>query len=216
MAKIDVSKYTLTEFDLTYALAGGVLFAQVLAQTGVTDDETVYDYYRATDFDNKSGDKRYPYRAKIEGVYYNFNASGISYQGYYTLFCAPDESNVIVKQGSLDKLNYVETVALQILNAIADELPNPETLSFANIKAITKKAFEFSTEFVNQAYDLRMADSSGSGSGSGSGGDEGVLEYIPSESLSGLSAVRKIVWCTEYPVEGLEGTVYIKLKKIED
>lgn len=217
MSAIDTSAFDISTFDLYYALAGGTLFAK-------NRDDGLY--YVATGFSKTSGDKLFPYRAKVDGNYYNFNSSGVTNLDYYTLYCAATKESSGSGSGSsqgssgsgemhpgISHLNAKESTALHVLNAMIKHMDDPLSYKDTVVKLLTQKAFEFSNEFIGQALLLREEEGEidpGSDSGSGSGG--GSSTYIKTTSLNDLSAIKKIIWCTEYPATGEPNTLYVKFR----
>ena len=231
MAAIDISIYDITEnFNLSFALAGGTIFAKEVTYDG---SNPVTSYYLATNFRKANLDGRYPYTAVIEDIPYNFNALGVTNTGKYSLVCVYDENNetedagefddaddtyvveetssgggTIERRYNLSKLNFVEMVAMQALNALIGNYPDKKEIPSTMVKLLSQKAFEFSKEFTNRAIELRTG-TTGSGGG---GGGEGTDTYVPVEYLNGLDGVTKIVFCTSYPASPQEGVLYVKLK----
>lgn len=114
----------------------------------------------------------YPYKALVEGVYYDFNRAGEDKDGneIYLAVGIIDEEGA--KKGDIQtktdastgeshyyaitNLNYRESVAIQVLNAMITHIPNPIGYTTATIKLLISKAFEFAVEFTNQALSLRV------------------------------------------------------------
>ena len=84
MAAIDPSIYTLSPFNINFALTGGVLVAM---EQGSGSGESTY--YEVKDFKKNAGavSRRFPYTAVIEDITYVFNMSGVSAEGRFTLYC---------------------------------------------------------------------------------------------------------------------------------
>ncbi|MBQ3950125.1 MAG: hypothetical protein II661_06585 [Bacteroidales bacterium] len=213
-AVVNPDKYNIVPFDANYALSGGVIFALAKKENPSDPDE----YYVVSEFQRSNqNSRRYPYQGKIEDSTYLFTEEGVTATGMFTLYCA-DGTNDSEGGGSssggggggdadLPSLSAKDKVALEALNAMIQLTPNPLAYKNSTTRLLVQKAFEFSKEFAYQAA---------GGGGSEGGGDEGERTVIPTYSLNDLAGVKKIVWCTEYPATGEEGTVYIKLRTVND
>lgn len=165
MAVSDTSIYTISAFDLSYALAGGLLFAK--------DSNNVYHY--VSGFVLGSVDVLFPYKAKVEGVEFFFNEFGKSVEEVYSLYSVNNTSPAAIDAGTLagnvyyfydastqttirfnmSKLTYKEQVALRALHALIRNFPQYDTFSQQRIRLFVQKAFEFANEFFHQAIDVR-------------------------------------------------------------
>ena len=91
------------------------------------------------------------------------------------------------------------------MSAIIGLTPNPLSYKDSTVKLITEKAIAFSREFHRQSiYGPDGED------------DQGNNGYIAIETLNGLSGITKFIFCTQYPAQGEEGAVYIKLRVREE
>lgn len=227
MAAIDISKFELVKFDLTSALTGIVLFAH---------DTEENLYYRALNFQTGSGDLAFPYRALIEGNFVAFNAEGKSAAQKYTLYCVPNKENEIDDSTSIEgddvttvdpetgkpvkynlsKMTYSENVALQILNALVERLPDPSSLSPVLMKLFAQKAFEFSNEFVSKAITFRKSSDKEDGDiGTEEPEETTGITFEVEEALQKLFSNIKVKWVTRYPSNPENGVFYVKLKSVE-
>ena len=183
-------EYTLSAFDANFAESGGILFAQY-------SDGGSLAYEMATDFMPNPKSQEFPYKAKVAGKAYNFSPEGQTSQGLYTLMCASaviDSAGAIegdiqtkTDQGqtvymSMSTLNYRESVALQVLNAMIGHISDPLSYSAATIKALISKAFNFSVEFVNQARAFRTANAHE---------EQGEIVPDAADSVTALNAITQ-------------------------
>lgn len=169
------------DFDLNFALSGGILYAKT-PNPDTSNTDSPYLYYIATEFNNKSDDRRYPYNAKVNGKTYKFDPFGRTSQGLYQLVTTsakikgpgtvPGDVHKKPEQGSgaggryyMPNLNFRETVASSALNAMIGHIPDPLSYPATNIALLVKKAFEFAIEFMNQAIDLRVENAEDDGDG---------------------------------------------------
>lgn len=83
---------------------------------------------------------------------------------------------------NLTSLNFRESVAVEVLNALINKLENPMSYKDATIKLLVDKAFQFSKEFTNQAINLRQ--NGGNAEDSGQVDDKGRTIYTIDDSSS--------------------------------
>jgi hypothetical protein len=204
------NKYHIIAFNANFALSGGVVFART-NNPQVGEDEPEYLYYVVSEFaESNINSRRYPYQGIIEDETYLFTEAGITATGVYTLFCVDGtiESGDEPTGDEPVVPNFREETAFHALNAMIQLTPNPAAYKSSTVKLLTQKAFEFSDEFIKQAKGIR--EDTGEGDGPSGGGG---TTPIGSQSLNGLPAITKVVFCTKYPAVGEQRTVYVKLKK---
>ena len=209
MAAINTNDYVISPFNVNFALSGGTLFAKDKSD----------NYFIATGFATTTAyGRKFPYKAQVEEITYYFDENGVTAQGTYTLFCAKKtQSGGEEEPASIGSLNAREKVAMEVLNAMIGLTPNPLAYKDVTIKLLAEKAFEFTQEFINKAAAEREESGEGDGGDDGGdGGSSGSSSRIPSQSLDELAAVKKIYWCTQYPVNPEDGALYIKLRPLEN
>lgn len=158
------------DFDVNYALAGGVLYAIRKLQPGETSPKS----FIATEFKRNADNRYFPYTAKVEGKTHQFDVNGKTSQGLYALCTTSakiqgpgatpgeghegqnkDDEDITVY---MDKLTLREQVASDALNAMIGHIPDPLSYPATNIKLLVKKAFEFAIEFMDQAFEYRKSN----------------------------------------------------------
>ena len=211
MAAIEnLDNYILSEFDPNFALSGGILFAKD------NDESTASNpiYYVASQFarNTAAGYRRFPYMAVVENVTYLFTSAGVTSQNKFTLYCVEGliidsasgggEGEGSGSGGGSGQFGVLDKdAAIHAMSAIIGLTPNPLSYKDSTVKLITEKAIAFSREFHRQSiYGPDGED------------DQGNNGYIAIETLNGLSGITKFVFCTQYPAQGEEGAVHIKLR----
>lgn len=167
---VDGVSCEISDFNLTHALAGGTLIAQDL-------EEETPTYYSVTEFQLSKTNYavEFGYQAKIQNQAWTFNEFGEELHEKYKLYTgratitghgAGNEfadgtiGDPNTQYFSLTSLNYRESVAIQVLNAMIYHIPDPISYDEASIRLLVKKAFTVSEEFLSQALTIRKTNAS--------------------------------------------------------